>query len=487
MTHQILTWLLLLAPTDSVGVVVGADFHANASLRPSLPGGSADLGLAEAYNENWSARRMDPERAAQWRNLPAMASVDLRASWDSAKIFVELPLRRDFDAWRQDPSGSNLFLSPEELDINVPYEGWISWTSARGLSLKAGRFRQSYSPSPYGVVLGSDILHDGLAAKVPLGRWTFDWFFSSLNPWLVGTKSDGSVAVGSEAQQQRTRTVPNQRGRIYDDAYKTLFLHRLTCSVGPVDLTIGEQLIVGGVAPQWREAVPFVVWHDNYGDGYSKVSTHLQAVWTPAATQRFHLQGIFEDVKVPVGEVEGADPRVIYAANAGWKGATGRASGRWSASVDLTVTSATFNNHTIPLLKGTSRRLYRSNNRSQGMPGFVDTWIVDQPLGYFRGSDAVDLWTHLDWMAPDSSRGAGLEIDWLNQGDAAVWMDGETLEKRQGPLSGLVTTQVRLLPRAWMDIFRRARLEAGAGCVYVDSPSGTELDPVLDAGVSVRF
>ncbi|MEK7394065.1 MAG: hypothetical protein AAB214_16005 [Fibrobacterota bacterium] len=239
MIHQILTWLMLAVPTDSVGVFLDADFHASVALCPSLPGGSADLGQMEAYSENWSARRIDPERAAQWQNLPAMASVDLRARWDSAKIFVELPLRRDFDAWRQDPSGANLVLSPEELDINIPYEGWISWTSARGLSLKAGRFRQTYSPSAFGVVLGSNLLHDGVAAKVPLGRWTFDWFFSSLNPWLPGTKSDGAVDTGSEAYLQRVRSVTNQRGRIYADPYKSLFLHRLTCKVGDWDLSMG--------------------------------------------------------------------------------------------------------------------------------------------------------------------------------------------------------------------------------------------------------
>ncbi|MEK7394627.1 MAG: hypothetical protein AAB214_18880 [Fibrobacterota bacterium] len=246
-------------------------------------------------------------------------------------------------------------------------------------------------------------------------------------------------------------------------------------------------LIVAGVAPEWRHAVPFVVWHNNYGDGYSKVSTHLQAIWTPSTGHRFHFQGIFEDVRVPVGEVQGADPRVVYAANAGWNGSASRASGHWNASLDLTATSATFNNHTIPLLKGVSRRLYRSNNRLQDRPGFVDTWIVDQPLGYSRGSDAIDLRTRLDWMALDSTRGAGVEVDWLNQGDAAVWMDNDGLQRRQGPLSGLVTTQVRVLPRAWMDIFRPVRLEAGAGAVLVDSPSGRSIDPVLDASVTVRF
>ena len=496
---QILSFAFLGASVDSsisspspAGVVLRADFHATVGFHPASAGTEGDLGFAENYMPDWDAHRLDPELVQRWEALPSLAQVDLSATMDSVKIFASLPLRRDIDAWRRDPTGGNLLHGVEELDINAPYEGWISWRSQRGVSLQVGRFRQSFSPSPYGVILGSNLIHDGAVVRVPMGRWTFDWFFSSLNPWLMGVNTFQEVAPGSETVLQTTRTISNQRGRIYDAPSKSLFLHRLSCEVGNWELSIVEQLLVGGKAPQWRDAVPFVVWHNSFGDGYSKVSTALQATWSPPHAGRFHAQGIIEDIKMSVGELEeNDDPRTVYASNLGWSGATRQLGGVWSASVDASLTSATFNNHMIPLLKGTSRRLYRSNNRLQGKPDFVDTWIVDQPLGYLRGSDAADLWTHLDWTSPDALKGAGLELDWLNQGDAAVWMDEAQLPRRKGPLSGEVTSQWRALAHGWGMVARRIRMDAGLGIVRTDAPAATGrrvlVTPDLSGSLSIVF
>lgn len=488
-----LTSLLLLAlvgaPSDSVGWTASANFEFGLSLRPPLPERQVDLGWVESYSGNWAAHRLDPEMARRWEDLPSLLQGDLRIGFGSFQIFARLPLRRDVDAWQQDPSGSNLPVSTEEVDINIPYLGWASWTGPADISVQAGRFRQSYSPSPYGVILGSDLIHDGLAVRLPMGRWTFDWFFSSLNPWLTGIRADRSVASGSEAQQQTTRTISNQRGRIYDDPEKSLFLHRLACKLGDWELSLVEQILVGGKPPQWREAVPFVVWHNNYGDGYSKVSTAAQVVWNAPSLGRFHLQGIMDDIQSPVGEVDGADPRTVFGANAGWRMRQNPSTTGWSGSIDLTATSATLNNHRIPLLKGTSRRLYRSNNREQSTPGFVDTWIVDQPLAYRRGSDALDFWSHWDWTAADSQHGAGVEIDWLNQGDARVWMDADSLADREGPLSGKVTSEWRFLAHGWHRWFGRLRVDGEGGLVVLRrwDEHKTTMGPAWSAGASWRF
>lgn len=489
MLHQILLFALLGLPSYSYDWTTHASFDASVSLRPPLPDQPVDLGVVESYGQNWTAHRLDPETARRWEALPPMLAVDLGASYDSFEIFARLPLHRDIDAWSQDPSGSNLVLAPDELDINAPYEGWAAWTGGGGFSVKLGRFRQTYSPSPYGVILGSDLIHDGLALRIPLGRWTFEWFYSSLNPWLTGVRSDGSVDVGSETWQQASRTISNQRGRIYDAPEKSLFLHRLACRLGDWELSIVEQLLVGGKPPQWRDAVPFVVWHNNFGDGYSKVSTALQVVWNPDRLGRFHLQGLVDDIRIPVGEVVGADPRTVFGANAGWQKRQILSSGSWAGSLDLTATSATLNNHRIPLLKGISRRVYRSNSREQSSPGFVDNWIVDQPLAYLRGSDALDLWTHLDWVAPDSFRGAGVELDWLNQGDARVWMDTDSLADREGPLSGKVTSQWRALVHGWKRWSHGLRVDGEVGMVVTHTwdDDKTSIGPVVSAGASVGF
>jgi hypothetical protein len=322
-----------------------------------------------------------------------------------------------------------------------------------------------------------------------MGRWTFDWFFSSLNPWLLGTSADKIVEPGSEVEWQATRTIENQRGRIYDDPEKSLFLHRLSCKLGDFDLSIVEQLLVGGIAPQWREAVPFVAWHNNFGDGYSKVSTALEVDWKSTDLGFFHAQGLLDDVQSPVGEKKWTDPRTIFGSNVGWRSEQNPSTPGWSGAMDLTATSATLNNHRLPLLKGTSRRLYRSNNRSQLAQEFVDTWIVDQPLAYLRGSDAVDFWSHWDWTAADSSRGAGMEIDWLNRGDARVWMDLDSLGSREGPLSGKVTSEWRVLAHGWQRWRGNMRFDAEAGLVVLRhwTEETTSMGPALSAGASLGF
>lgn len=97
------------------------------------------------YPPNWADGRIHPEVAAQWEHLPALAEVGLRARIDSLLLQVDLPLRRDLDAWRRDPMGGNLPRGSQELDINAPYEGWAQWRFSWGGRLQAGRFPQTFS------------------------------------------------------------------------------------------------------------------------------------------------------------------------------------------------------------------------------------------------------------------------------------------------------------------------------------------------------
>lgn len=444
-----LTWI----PSDSPVLSLTATPSAAIVGHPVVSSHPWSLGDAERYGSNWKALRADPEVASQWDTLPAIAQLELGMAFDSFRLRAILPLRRDLEAWATDPSGSNLPLGPSEIDINVPYEGWARWGSEHAGAIQIGRFRKSFSESPHGVILGGNLVHDAAWWRLPMGRWTFEWFASSLNPWLPGTAQDGSMEPGSEAQRQDTATVSNSRGRIYDEPCKTLFLHRLSVKLGDWNLAIVEQVMVGGKVPALRDALPVTIWHDNFGDGYSKISTALDFAWSPDTAARFHLQGILEDVRSPVGEVEGADPRAIFGVNAGWQGCWSGWGGTIRGSFDATATSPTLNNHGIPLLKGISRRLYRSNNQSQDQPGFADTWMVDQPLAYHRGPDAADLWSLWSWTENGGPWGASLEADFLQQGDATLWESADGLEDRVWPLSGIVEREARLSATVWREIF----------------------------------
>lgn len=475
----------------TAGATLPGWFQVKGGVASELPWfGRADrVETVQFYPPNWADGRIDPEVAAQWEQLPALAEVGLRARIDSLLLQVDLPLRRDLDAWRRDPMGGNLPLGSQELDINAPYEGWAQWRFPWGGQLQAGRFPHTFSWSDHGVVLGSRMPHDAVHLSLPIGVCRFESFWSSLDPWLVGTRLDGTIDTGSEADLQQVRTVSNQKGRVYTEPSKSLFVHRLTVHLGAWDLAISEVLLVGGRTPSLREALPLVVWHNNYGDGYSKVSTALQARFSTERFGAVHSEVLVEDIRVPSAEVIGVDPRTVYGANLGWRLAPPAGRGGFGASLDGAITSATFNNHTIPLLKGVSRRRYRSNNRDQAVPGFVDQWIVDRPLGYHRGSDAADLWGRLEWVDADSSWGGGLELDWLNQGDAAVWKDAELFARREGPLSGDVTTEGRILVDGWWapsDRWWDVRAQAG---VVVLSEPGREPDlgPALSARIGWRL
>jgi len=73
------------------------------------------------------------------------------------------------------------------------------------------------------------------------------------------------------------------------------------------------------------------------------------------------------------------------------------------------------NNGRLPLLEYSSRRLYRSNYREQDDPDYADMYFVDYPIGYRRGSDALDMWLDLGWKWGRHS--LKMTLAWLQQGD----------------------------------------------------------------------
>ncbi|MBK8800985.1 MAG: hypothetical protein IPN71_02810 [Fibrobacteres bacterium] len=436
------------AISDSAAWRLSATPTFHLAMHPARESGPVFSSVAEWYSSNWRALRVDPEQFWLWEQSPGLVELALDAHRDSLRIHVVLPLRRDLMAWSVDELGSNVLTGINEVDINAPYEGWVRIRGMAG-GLQAGRFRKSFSPSPHGVILGSNLVHDALWWELPVGAWNFQWFGSSLNPWLLGVDADGAVQSGSETEVQIRETVPNQRGRHFTQPWKTLFLHRLSWSHGGLELAAVEQLVVGGKAPALRDLLPFVVWHDNFGDGYSKVSTAVEVAYRQTPAGDFHWQGLVEEMRSPVGEDSGTETRVIFGANTGWSGGIRNAMGLWKGRLDVTATSPTLNHHKIPLLRGVSRRIYRSNYFDQADAGFADSWVVDQPLAYHRGPDALDVWSQWEWRAPDSGFGAHVELDLLSQGDATLQTDPFLLENRMWPLSGVVETRLRLGVGGW--------------------------------------
>ena len=496
------------AGVDSIlGWQTSVEVRANTVSSLPVPDAHLTTTTVDRFGGNWYALRVPAEAAAAWDTLPAMAELDLDAQRHGLEIHLVLPLRRDLESWMDDPLHGNWITSANDLDINVPYEGWISAQTSLG-AFKMGRFRYNFSPTTHGVILAGTPRHDGLLWSLPLGRVHYGFFASSLNPWLNGTATDtaGNVAGsgttnvesttsphGSETWQQSHEALGDQNGRIYDDPYKTLFMHSLGIQLGPADLTLVEQTLVGGKSPEFRDLNPFIVWHDSYGDGYSRSFFSLDLRVQGGESGFFWGQISTQLIKSPIGE-NNYDPALQAAAAAGWSNQWHHAGGMLTASVDFATTTPTFDNHLLPLLKMTSRRLYRSNYRNQLEANYADVYEVDYPLSYQRGPDALDLWTRIGWDAPltsGGSHGGSLEIDVLQQGDASLDTSAATYIKRDWPLSGIVERELRLIFETHRDFEKFWRLQAGFGASIIrncDHESGnTEFSPLWSLGLGFRY
>jgi len=376
----------------------------------------------ENFGSNWRALRIPLQTARYFETLEPFFALDLDANYkDDFLIYAEFPLRRDIEAWYQDGYKRTYTVDASELDLNVPTEAWGQWNNPAGF-VKFGRFKPEMSPTPNSIILGGAPHHDAVHWKFAAGIARYDFLISSLNPWLSK----------EEKEEQKTITIPNARGRVYDEPTKNLLLHRVGVEGNFGYFSIIEQSLIGGKNLEFRDASPFTAWHNNFSYGYSKMSTAFEAGVRPVKTAEFYWQMVMEDIQSPVGEVEGDKGYTTLAFLAGYKqkipiGIYGEIESR----MDAVRTDPQYNNNKVPLQKMTSRKIYNSNFRAQSKPNFADMYIVDYPLGYRRGPDALDLWWNIKYISADKKFGAELESAYLRQGDCEIYSDHQKCSERK--------------------------------------------------------
>lgn len=482
--------LLVLSPCAQLldGWSTRLEAQGNLAASGDLP--AAPNAVADDFGGNWRAERISLRTAHAWDSLPPLLHLGWEAQRGEVLLHLELDLKRDLEAFRRDQLHGSWVAGTGEVDINVPHEGWLS-VGTRAGAFRIGRFPWSFGAVPHGVILGGAPVHDGVLWELPLGRLHYTFLGSSLNPWLNGTPVGDSVPTGSEAWQQSHRTLGDQHGRVYDDPVKTLFAHALEWKLGPVELGVVEQTLVGGKEPSFRDLSPFVLWHDNYGDGYSRSFFSFQGKLSDGATGLLWLQVATQLVASPVEGEDNYDPPTQAAAALGWGKSWFLPRGILSAHQELCGTTPTYDNHLLPLLKMTSRRVYRSNARDQADPGYADNFQVDDPLGYFRGPDALDLWTRIDWKDVDGLWGAGLSLAWLQQGDADLEHPVTDYQDRTWPLSGIVETELSARLSGWLRLDERLRVSGSLGLSRLenrDHVAGADgWWPLWSAGLSFAY
>jgi len=378
--------------------------------------------MEKFFGGDWRALRVPLQTARYFETLEPFFALDLGANYkDDFLIYAEFPLRRDIEAWYQDSYKRTYTFRPSELDLNVPTEAWGQWNNPAGF-VKFGRFKPELAPTPNTLILGGAPHHDAIHWKFAAGIARYDFLISSLNPWLTT----------EEREKQDTITIPNARGRVYDEPDKNLLLHKVGIDAGFGYLYIIEQSLIGGKNLEFRDISPFIAWHNNFSHGYSKISTAFEAGVRPVKLAEFYWQAVLEDIQSPIGEVEGDHGYTTLAFLAGYKQKIPLGNyGELESRIDAVYTDPHFNNNRVPLQKMTSRKVYSSNFREQNTGVAADMYIVDYPLGYRRGPDAVDLWWNLKYISADKRFNAELESAYLRQGDCEIYSEHQTCSERK--------------------------------------------------------
>jgi hypothetical protein len=411
--------------TENIGSSAGIKINAGIWGAPTARVFAIDT--MEKFGSNWMALRIPLEIARHFETLEPFFALTLGANYkDDFLIHAQFPLRRDIEAWYMDSYKRAYTLKTSELDLNVPTEAWGQWNNPAGF-VKFGRFKPDIAPTPNSIILGGAPYHDAVHWKFNAGVARYDLLLVSLNAWLSE----------DEKKEQHDVQIPNARKRIYEEPTKNLLLHKVGVDGGFGYLSIIEQSLIGGKNLEFRDFSPFAAWHNNFSYGYSKMSVAFEAGLRPIKKSEFYWQFAMEDIQSPVGEVEGDKGYTTLAFLAGYKqkiplGIYGEIENR----IDAVRTDPQFNNNKVPLQKMTSKKIYNSNFREQGKPNFADMYIVDYPLGYRRGPDAIDLWWNLKYIPANKKFNAELETAYLRQGDCELYSSHDECSKRK-VLSGI--------------------------------------------------
>lgn len=426
----------------------------------------------EAFDAAWGSVSLDPELARDWSRLPPLLSLELRHAF-SHRVFASfrMGLRRDLDAWRKDDLAHNLPLSTKEVDLNEPSLGYLSY-AGDWLEVVIGRFPLHWSPSPeFGLALSHATPHHNAVQAVLKGsRLRYRFLVSSLNPWLEGTPlgrtSGTEYPVGSEEWQQRNYPIrpgsENAHRRVYDARVKTFLAHRLESWAGPFTFGLTETHVVGGKVPDLRDANPFAVFHNDFHEGYSNNNVSIDIL--ARLPQGFSLGGevFMDDLEWSETEGRGGSPSLLgYMAFL--RHSTHARGWTLAQSLHAVFTDPFLYGFLQPLNTYSSRHVLTSNHQEDGAAVFVDKFVVDYPLGYLRGGDAMDFWYRLEgWRGPNF--GVSLSLAFLSKGE----VDGRTPYERSylthgSSPSGVPEEELRFHVSAWRRLGHGLEVEGGLG------------------------
>ncbi len=359
----------------------------------------------ENFSPGWDSKLIDPEMAHRWTELPPAINTEFRYPVSPHSfVYFRLGLRRDMAGWSQDPTGSNLPTGANEVDLNEPSLGYFHAGNSF-MDFTIGRFPIHWSSSPdFGLALSHAVpFHNGaeFVLKMPQVRYRF--LVSSLNPWLTGTPlgdtSSENYPGGSEEYLQRhyasDKGAINFHNRIYTDRIKTLFAHRLEGNIGRLEMGITETQIIGGKVPDFRDAGSFSFFHNDFKEGYTNGALSLDGRVRLPMGFSLAAEIYLDDVQYKATEGDGNTPSLL-----GYLGSIRHAysTPKWFIvqSVYWIRTDPFVYGYLQPLNTMSSRHILATNYQSPNTSPFFDRIVVDYPMGYLRGGDALDFWYRME-------------------------------------------------------------------------------------------
>lgn len=393
----------MLSPKISADVIaahvlnISSQDSLHIKLNIPLGQGIRNRSLAETFNKRSDIEayelKADAETVQDWKTSPPPLELYYHETLQNWSFHLHIGILRDFEAWYREEQGLQIPLNTNELNINAQPEFWASYDS-HPVRFKLGQFQPHYSPSQdRGVVLSGPNLHKGIESSLSLRRFHFSWFWSSLDPHLNR----------QELEFQSTSPVVNAREVVYDQLSKNLFIHRLEYETQSLKIGMMECLLIGGKSPELWETQPFNVYHNNYPDGYGNTMLSFDFVYKFLKNNQVSGEISLDDLIGGPAEDKNTNSNIM-AWNLSYLFTQKFPSGEFSAQLEYIHVDPSYGNRDLPLLQYTHREVLKSNFRSLDLVAnpnlrFSDTYVVDHPIGYFRGPDVVDIWLDLAWSA----------------------------------------------------------------------------------------
>ncbi len=350
---------------------------------------------------NWYALRIDHETALSYENIPDLLEFIISSRMDSTwHLYYNFNMRRDIEAWYQDGLGNNLFALNNDFDINIPFHFFLRY-SAKPVAIKVGRFQQKFGFSPTrGLAVSGTPWYDAIKSIIEFGPVSYQYFFASLNPFLTGASgSPGENLSNTEWAIQSSAPMATQRYRIYNEMSKSLIVQRLSVQYKKFQFAAMESMVLGGKYPSLRDVSPFMMWHNLYQDGYVNEIISLEFQYNFTSQFIVYSEIAFDDL---IGgretESRSTSPSSnIYAVLSGANYYHAFKTSEMRLGIEWINSDENYGAYELPLLNWISRQVYLSNFRRQGEPTYSDMYIIDYPIGYFRGAGSNDAWIDINW------------------------------------------------------------------------------------------